>query len=452
MELFNFQKNALGALLKHDKCLLALDMGLGKTITSLHWVKNKAKSNWLCIVSANKLNDWYNEAMRVLDTDYYNIKVLKTAKDLNTVILKKDFENNNCFYILSYQIFSLYAKKNRLWYLKFNVNYSLLLDECQCLKNAKSLISKSILEYNRLCGQTILLSGDPISKKYENLFTILKVLELKHDKYSYSEFINDYCYFRYLIGSCVKLIIGYKNLDSLINLLHSKSYFLKTSEAYDLPEQTFIDVKIKNTKHYNNLMATDYLKINGKEFLADTTLKKINYLRQVCSGFIYDDLHKSITLNDNKLSELEMILESQNNIIIFYNFKAECEHIKNLCEKVNKRILYINGDQNTFDLEKENINNKNDNYVCLIQYMSGATGIDSLQLYFNYIVYYSPPMSGELYKQSLKRIHRLKQDNKCVYYRFIVENSVEEDIYSSLYKSENYTKELFDKKYRKIEV
>jgi hypothetical protein len=59
--------------------------------------------------------------------------------------------------------------------------------------------------------------------------------------------------------------------------------------------------------------------------------------------------------------------------------------------------------------------NEHSNTVILIHFQSGARGIDRLQFNFNKQIYFSLPLSGELYKQSLKRIHRLKQTKDCYY-------------------------------------
>ena len=46
--------------------------------------------------------------------------------------------------------------------------------------------------------------------------------------------------------------------------------------------------------------------------------------------------------------------------------------------------------------------------------------------------------------QAIKRIHRIGQERPCFYYRFKVENSIEEDIYEALERGEDYTNELFN--------
>ena len=61
------------------------------------------------------------------------------------------------------------------------------------------------------------------------------------------------------------------------------------------------------------------------------------------------------------------------------------------------------------------------------------------------IIYFSLPLSSELFEQSKKRIHRINQTRKCTYYIFMCENSVEQKIYSTLQERKDYTDKLFEK-------
>lgn len=69
-ELYPFQINAINYLLKHDRVLFGLDMGLGKTFTSLNWLKQKFALDQqnrptLIICQANKWADWMHEIENV---------------------------------------------------------------------------------------------------------------------------------------------------------------------------------------------------------------------------------------------------------------------------------------------------------------------------------------------------------------------------------------------------
>ena len=62
----------------------------------------------------------------------------------------------------------------------------------------------------------------------------------------------------------------------------------------------------------------------------------------------------------------------------------------------------------------------------------------------NKIIYFTPPLSSELFEQSKKRIHRIGQNRPCFYYYLTCEKSIEEKIYETLGKRKDYTDALFE--------
>ena len=65
----------------------------------------------------------------------------------------------------------------------------------------------------------------------------------------------------------------------------------------------------------------------------------------------------------------------------------------------------------------------------------------------NKIVYFSPPLSSELFEQSKKRTHRIGQEKPCFYYYLVCKNSIEEHIYDTLKLRRDYTEKLFEKEF-----
>ena len=61
----------------------------------------------------------------------------------------------------------------------------------------------------------------------------------------------------------------------------------------------------------------------------------------------------------------------------------------------------------------------------------------------NKIIYFTLPLSSELFEQSKKRIHRIGQNEHCFYYVMTCRNSVEEQIRQTLEMRKDYTDELF---------
>lgn len=221
-------------------------------------------------------------------------------------------------------------------------------------------------------------------------------------------------------------IIGYKNIEHLKHRL--KEYgavFMKTEEAIELPEQIDNIVKVENIKEYTQFKKDRIVNIENNELIGDTSLTKLLYLRQLASQY-----------NKNKLQALKDLVESTNDrVIIFYNFNKEREQIAQ-CLKGHTSII-------AGDMKDLSCYEKYKDSITLVQYQAGATGVNLQKA--NKVIYYSLPLSSELFEQSKKRIHRIGQKNNCMYYYLITEKSIEENIFETLKQRKDYTDELFRK-------
>lgn len=322
-------------------------------------------------------------------------------------------------FVINYE---LAFRRKELLQLK---DFTLMLDESSLIQNETAKRSKFIMKLNY--KNLILLSGTPTSGKYERLWSQLHMLGWKISKdlfwrqYVDTEIIDNQ-------GFPLKVVRGYKNVDRLKSKMRDYGCrFLKTDEVFDLPDQVFNDVKISTTLEYRTFKRDRIVDIDNKEFVGDTTLTKMLYERQLCGSY-----------NANKLEALKDLLESSDDrIIIFYNFNEEARLIVELCEELNRPYSVVNG--NGKDLT--NYDNC-DNSVTVIQYQAGAMGLNLQKA--NKIVYFTPPLSSELFEQSKKRTHRIGQKETCFYYELICRNSIEEKIYKVLAERRDYTDKLFE--------
>lgn len=305
-------------------------------------------------------------------------------------------------------------------------NFTLILDESSCIKNSKAKRTKFILK-NLKPKNVILLSGTPVSGKYEELWSQCQLLGWNISQTTYWD---HYIKTKQIDvgGFPIKIVIGYKNVDRLKRKLREHgAVFMKTDEVFDLPEQIHNTVRVKNTPEYKKFRKHRIVKINDTELVGDTTLTKMLYERQLCGQY-----------NKHKLEALKDLLEStEDRVVIFYNFNEEFKQINDLCKKLNKPVSVISGPLK----DLENYKNKS-NTVTLVQYQAGAMG-HNLQL-SNKIIYFTLPLSSELFEQSKKRIHRIGQSRTCFYYYLIVEKSIEGKIFDTLKLRKDFTDKLFE--------
>lgn len=419
MKLYKHQEDALERTKTFNKCAYYHDMGLGKTFTGSEKMRMLDANVNLIICQKSKVADWIEHCETTMQGEFVVFNLTK-KKDFDLFFSWRNPETQKIG-IINYE---LVFRREELASLQ---DFTLLLDESSMIQNDKAKRTKAILKLK--ASNVILLSGTPVGGKYENLYSQLKLLGWKITK---KEFWNNYINYEMVqfggpLSPMIPKIKGYKNVDELKKMF--KFYgadFLKSDEVFDLPKQNFNIVKVPISKEYKKFKKEKYICIDDKEFSGDTPLKTMLYARMLCGAY-----------NKYKLDAfVDLLASTDDRLIVFYNFTDELEALKKLIG--NRPYSAVNGSER--DLSNyENV----DNSITFVQYQAGAMGLNLQKA--NKIIYYSLPLSSELYEQSKKRIHRIGQNRPCFYYLLLAENSIEERIKTTLDKRNDYTQELFEK-------
>jgi SNF2 family DNA or RNA helicase len=424
--LFEHQKDALNQTKLHNRVAYYLDMGLGKTFVGSEKMMELDSNVNLVVCQKSKVDDWIEHFRKYYLK--YNDKVLNQTFNLTN---KAEF--TQFFYAMNMTKFGqtigvinydLIFRRPELAKLK---DFTLMLDESSLVQNEMSKRSKFIL--NKLNPtNVILLSGTPTGGKYERLWSQCKLLGWKISKDAFWKTYVDYHYDD-KDGFPLKVIDGYKNVERLKRKFREHgAIFMKSEEVFDLPAQCNNNIFVSTTKEYRKFRKDSIVKFNDHEFVGDSVLTKMLYERMLC-GFA----------NDQKLDALQDLFDSTDDrIIIFYNFQNELRVLSELVYDNERPLSIINGD--TKDLSA--YDNSEDS-VTLIQYQAGAMGLNLQKA--NKIIYFTPPLSSELFEQSKKRIHRIGQERSCFYYYLTCKGSIEEKIYRTLAMRKDYTDKLFER-------
>ena len=413
-------------------------MGLGKTYTGSEKLRELNGLVNLVVCQKSKLEDWLNHFKNNYDFVVYDL----TNKTDFSNFIKSSLQNTRSVAIINYELIFRRPEIARI-----HID-TLMLDESSMIQNEQAKRSKFILKLNP--NNVILLSGTPTSGKYERLWSQAKLLGWSISKTLYwNQYVNYHIDTRQ--GFPLKIIDGYKNVERLKQKLREHgAQFLKTDEVMTLPEQTFIDSFVPNTKEYRKFKKDGIIKLyNNKEYkdsdfesdffgttdtsgvielVGDTALTKMLYERQLCGMYCSD-----------KLNAFRDLLEStEDRLIVFYNFTSEYEKLWKISQEYEKPRSVVNGSKKDLSNYEQYCNS-----VTFVQYQSGAMGLNLQKA--NKIIYFTPPLSCENWMQSQKRIHRIGQSKACFYYRLICKNSVEERIYDALARGVDYTDKLFER-------
>ena len=431
VHLYTFQKSALERVKDRNRVAFFHDMGLGKTYSGSEKLYQLGARVNLVVCQKSKINDW----LKHFDEHYPDMLACDCTRWKRTdwTYLREhpemDMFGNEPHYryvlIINYELAWRRTELLRLH------DFTLMLDESSLIQNAKAKQTKFILKLQP--KNVILLSGTPCSGKYENLWTQAHLLGWDiSERLFQSQYVNwttlqiGYGY-RAQFHRIVDKANPYKNVERLKQKLREHGAdFLKTEECFDLPAQTFTDVKVPSSKDYAAFMAHSIVRTSdGKEFVGSTPLTKRLYARMICA------------CSSDKLNALADLMQStRERLVVFYSFNHELSALAQMCKEMGKPLSVVNGEG--IDLEAYE---KGEESVTLLQYQAGAKGLNLQKS--NKVIFYSPTERCEDYMQALKRIHRIGQERPCFYYRIMCEGSVEERIYSALERGVDYTDELF---------
>lgn len=421
MELFKHQAQALNDTTNFNHVAYYHDMGLGKTFTGAEKMQQLGARVNLVICQKSKIEDWiehFNHNYKEKSILVYDLtKAIEFETFLYTI---GDFSMKWCNLIgvINYE---LAFRRPELLKLK---DFTLMLDESSMIQNENAKRSKFILKMNP--NNVILLSGTPTGGKYENLYSQMQLLGWKISKKMY---YNQYVKYHYdnKNGFPLMIIDGYKNEERLKRKMREHGCnFLKTDEVFDLPDQIHQTINISITKEYRKFRKDSIVNFKNIELVGDTTLTKMLYERQLCGQY-----------NADKLEAFKDLVESTTDrLIVFYNFTAECEAMTEIAAELNREISIVNGKCKVLCAY-----GNCDDSITFIQYQAGAMGLNLQKA--NKIVYFTPPLSSELFEQSKKRTHRIGQKRTCFYYYLTCKGSIEEKIYNTLEMRKDFTDKLF---------
>jgi SNF2 family DNA or RNA helicase len=280
----------------------------------------------------------------------------------------------------------------------------------------------------------ILLSGTPTPEAYSQMYHQVYFIPnnpFAHYKNFY-QFANDY------VGVVKKKIGGMyindysKGSKKIIEVMSPYTINFSQKDAGFVVETTEhvleVDIKPETIRLINKLKRDLVVEGESEVILADTSVKLMTKVHQMCSGTIKFESGNSMVLD---LSKAEFIKKTFRGfkIGIFYKFKEELNAIKE-----------VFGDAICTDLDCFNTTDKN----IALQIVSGREGISLRKA--NALVYYNIDFSATSYWQSRDRMttkDRLKND---VYWIFS-KGGIEKDIYKAVVKKKDYTLSHFRRKF-----
>lgn len=399
MEFREYQKkiieDAYNVISVHRFVYLAMEVRTGKTLTSLGLAEKLGCENVLFLTK--------KKAISSITSDY----------DLMCPA--------------SFSLFTInYESIHKIPDIKWDM---VILDEAHGLgafpkpsnraKKVKELINKNNCS---VC----LLSGTPTPESYSQMYH--QVYGIPNNPFS--QYKNFYRFCDDHVRTVEKNINGFKIKDysgglQSINELMSPyiiSYTQVQAGFESTIEEEIIKVPMRvNTREIISALKQDLVfEIGDEVILADTSVKLMSKVHQMCSGTVKFESGKSMVLDTSKAEYIKWRF-SDKKIGIFYKFKAELDALKE-----------VFGDMICTDLEEFNSSEKH----IALQIVSGREGISLRNA--DYIVFYNIDFSATSYWQARDRMTTKDRKYNKVYWIFS-EGGIESKVYKSVIQKKDYT-------------
>ena len=216
------------------------------------------------------------------------------------------------------------------------------VDESTTIKNPTAKRTKNILKLADQAKYRRILTGSPVTKSPLDLFSQCEFLDPYHLGHaSYYSFRARYANMvkRNFGGRQVQLVVSYRRLDELADILDKFSYRVLKEDCLDLPEKVFtkrlIELTPEQDKAYKQMkqMALAMLD-NGEVMTTVNVMTQLMRLHQITCGHFKADDGTTTALKNNRIDALMQLLEeTEGKVIIWANYR---EDIKNIVESLKK--------------------------------------------------------------------------------------------------------------------
>ncbi len=425
-----YQEFAKEFMISNPLSALFLEMGLGKTITTLTAIDELlydcfeirkvliiaplrvANSTW-----PSEIKKW--EHLKLLR---YSIVTGNEAERIQALNTKAEI------YIINRENVDWLVNKSGV-----AMNFDMLvIDELSSFKSYSSKRFKSLLKIRPYFKRVVGLTGTPSSNGLMDLWAEFRILDFGKRLGRYiTHYRNKYFVPDKRNGM---IIYSYKPQEDaeqkIYEAINDITISMKSCDHLKLPELIMNEVEVvledKEVERYQAFKKEMVMTIGEEEIDAVNAASLFNKLLQLANGSIYDENKNYHIVHDKKMEALEQLIEEANGkpVLIGYWFKADKERIE---QRFKVREIQKAGDIEDW--------NKGDIEVGLIHPASAGHGLN-LQQGGCTLIWFGLTWSLELYQQTNARLYRQGQNQTVVIHHIITKNTIDEDVMKALKRKE----------------
>lgn len=464
-KLFDHQTKGVEFGESRDSVAFLCDRGTGKTAIALTSISKKVAAEIvnriLYLAPLSTLVNVMREARRF--TDNLKPQIVHGPRATRIRMLTKPGRCN--MDIINYDGVRLVFKE------LVAANYdAIIFDESTRVKSRNTRVTQLCRLLAMKAKVKYLLTGMPFTEGVEDAWSQFDILDEKIFGHSFYAFRNRYCVLRQEIielwdkklGKKIKRkiykITGYKKLDDLELKMRPYVYRAAKEDCLDLPDKTYQALEVPmleaQRKQYKRVEAEAASQIADHSITHAVALSKIQKLRQVAAGFLYDNEHQAVYVPTGKYEALKDVLGDlygHQKVVIFTSFRAEPLMVGEAVEDMKKgiKVFLLPVEPSMRQAEIDEWTKHEGKAALVANARSGGTGLNLTAAHM--AIFMSNDWRMEDRAQAEDRIHRIGSEihQKIVIVDIVAIDSVEEDILSALKSKKDLVEVFLDRMRRK---
>ena len=427
-DLHEYQNKAVDFIKKNKAAALWIDMGLGKTISTLTAVSDliaSKKVKKVLIIAPLRVSNhtWPTELLLWKHTStlkYTVLSGLSPAKRKAAV-----FEKSVIHIINRENIPWLVELLGQKWHYDMVV-----IDESSSFKSHSSKRWKSLRKVLGKIDRMVQLTGTPAPNNLMELWPQIYLLDKgKRLQNTRGKFLEKYCQ---LVGNPAwnQWQVKKDRVSALYRAVRDVVLRMSSEDYLEMPDRLNVNVRVelpsKARQAYADMKRDFIIAYDAGEIMAVNAAVQINKLLQISNGCIYTQEGYEL-MHAKKVEALVEIADTATEpLLVAYNFKSDLAEIK----KALPKAVVLDKSPKTIDEW-----NRGEIPVMLCHPASAGHGLN-LQKGGSVIVWFGLTWSLELYQQFNARLHRQGQTKPVRVIHILSDNTADTRVLDALCSKE----------------